>query len=91
MLKTKPMPDRIEVNSSTIKSIGYDKRIQLMQVEFHGNKGKPSSLYNYHPVTEETYIKVMTAKSVGSEFARTIKADTNIAFEKIQEVLSDKE
>lgn len=57
---------RQSVNSSNIRSIGYDNGI--LEVEF--NSG---GIYRYSNVPESIYQNLMSASSIGSYFASNIK------------------
>ena len=56
--------ERVNVTSSQIKSIGYDPNTKILEVEFNSN----SSIYQYHPVTEEAHGELMNAESKGKHF-----------------------
>ena len=64
--------------SSNIAEIGYDKEEMKLQVMFHGG-----AIYDYWPVTEEGYLKVRNAESVGSAFHKYIKSDKSISYQKV--------
>ena len=51
---------RIVVESSSIRSIGYDTRQGLLEVEFHSGR-----LYHYFEVPAEVYRAFMRAPSKG--------------------------
>src|SRR5438445_7586835 len=61
--------DRIEVNSSTIKTVGYDSETQTLEVEF--NSG---GIYSYANVPQEVYDRFMVSESRGHFFAVDIRA-----------------
>jgi len=58
---------RINVKSSQIKSIGYDKDEKILEIEF-----KKGTVYQYSDIYYEVYMELITAKSVGSFFMRNI-------------------
>ena len=58
---------RINVKSSQIKSIGYDKDEKILEIEF-----KKGTVYQYSDIYHEVYMELITAKSVGSFFMRNI-------------------
>jgi hypothetical protein len=60
--------ERQQVKSTNIKSIGYDKENQVLEVEFIN-----SSVYHYHKVSEKVYTSLINAKSHGIIFNGTIK------------------
>lgn len=70
---------RTPVQSSNIKSIGYDPSRLMLEVEFVPPKSKPDSsgaVWRYTPVREEIYNELMSAESIGSYFAKNIKPRT---------------
>lgn len=56
------------INSSNIRSIGYDLKLKILEIEF-----RTGSIYQYFGVTESTYNKLMNSSSHGSYFSRYIK------------------
>ena len=60
---------RDAVNSTSIKSIGYDSKLKKMEVEF-----KKGTVYTYSDVSEEVYDTLMTSESIGKAFASLIKS-----------------
>lgn len=50
--------ERIEVESSNIKAIWYNKDISILEIEFTNN-----SVYQYLEVPEDEYIGIMNADS----------------------------
>jgi hypothetical protein len=62
------MIERSPVNSSNIKSVGYDKDGKTLVVEF--NNG---SLYHYSDVPSSAHAELMAAKSVGSHLNKNIR------------------
>lgn len=60
--------NREPVNSSNLKSIGYDCERLLLEIEFHGG-----SIYEYQGVPEHIYSQLMEAPSMGSFFHKFIK------------------
>lgn len=69
--------DRNVVNSSMIKSIGYDKENSIMEVEFARGQ-----IYKYSDVPSSIYYDVMQSDSVGKEFNRLVKG--SFQFEKVE-------
>jgi len=61
--------ERKEVTSTSIKSVGYDRKTQTLEVEFRP-KGR---LYQYSDVTEEEFTRLMNAASKGKYFNQYIK------------------
>lgn len=64
---------RNKVVSSNIAEIGYDKKKMTLEVQFYNLK-----VYQYQPVTEEAYVALMGAESIGSFFAKNIKNNKSI-------------
>jgi hypothetical protein len=60
--------DVIPVESSSLKSVGYDELTQTLTVEFHTGKK-----YSYGEVPVEVYNDLLEAKSAGSYFAKNIR------------------
>lgn len=56
------------VQSSNIKAVGYDAANQSLGVQFASGK-----TYRYDGVPQKTYDELMTADSLGSHFARSIR------------------
>ena len=51
---------RIAVESSQVKSVGYDPDSEVLEVEFKGG-----TVYQYAEVTCKTYADMMNADSIG--------------------------
>lgn len=60
--------ERISVQSSNLKSIGYDAGTDTLETEF-----KNGDIYQYTRVPEHVYASLMSANSKGSYFARAIR------------------
>ena len=56
------------VDSSVIAEIGYDADTKILEVRFHNGR-----VYQYFPVPQSEYEKLMSARSVGSYFNRVIR------------------
>jgi hypothetical protein len=59
---------RQPVNSSNIRSIGYDARSETLEIEFHGG-----GVYQYRGVPATIHAALMTARSHGGFFHQHIK------------------
>ena len=57
------------VESSAIKSVGYNEDKKLLEVEIWGS----GRIYLYHDVPLEEYFDFMDAKSLGEYYNRVIK------------------
>lgn len=62
--------ERKRVNASTIRSVGYDARARVLEVEFSSG-----SVMQYSGVSEEIYRGLMNAPSPGSYFRDRIEED----------------
>jgi KTSC domain len=60
--------DRKKINSSNIRSAGYDPRNRVLEIEF-SNGG----ITQYSGVSEELYRRLMNAPSAGSYFHDNIE------------------
>ena len=58
---------RMLVISSMVRSVGYDERHSLLEIEFASGK-----IYQYEAVPEEAYRGLMSAGSKGHYFAEQI-------------------
>lgn len=70
---------RKKVVSSNISSIGYDKDKTLLEIEFYN-----LDVFQYHPVDENTYKKLINAESIGKEFIMSIKNNKSIRHHKME-------
>lgn len=64
----------IAVDSTTLRTVGYDAERQLLQIEFHDR-----SLYQYSDVPAAIYEELMQAPSKGAYFNRSIRATFDYA------------
>ncbi len=60
--------ERKEVESSQLKSVGYDPATSTLEIEFKGG-----SVYQYLDVPFETHDEFMAAESMGRYFGLQIK------------------
>jgi len=60
--------DRQAVSSSNLASVGYDPNSNTLEIQFHSG-----GIYQYTGVPEYVYEELMSASSLGSFFARSIK------------------
>jgi hypothetical protein len=58
---------RRQVESSMLRSVGYDPAIRVLELEFRNGR-----LYRYGEVGEETYRELMAASSKGRYFLESI-------------------
>jgi lysyl-tRNA synthetase class 2 len=56
------------VDSTSLRTVGYDAERQLLQVEFHNR-----SIYQYFEVPATVYQELMQAPSKGAYFNRSIR------------------
>lgn len=60
--------ERFAVDSSNVKSIGYDQENQILEIEFTN-----ASIYRYFNVSEEIHRALIVAPSKGAFIAKHIK------------------
>jgi hypothetical protein len=60
--------DRQNVNSSNLKSVGYDPKTKTLEIEF-----KSAATYQYYDVPKSEYDALMAANSHGVYFSGYIK------------------
>jgi hypothetical protein len=58
----------IAVDSTTLRTLGYDAGRQLLQIEFQNR-----SIYQYFEVPQAVYEELMQASSKGTYFNRSIR------------------
>jgi hypothetical protein len=58
----------IAVDSTTLRTVGYDAERQLLQIEFQNR-----SIYQYFEVPATVYEELMQAPSKGAYFNRSIR------------------
>ena len=71
-----------DVESSQVKSIGYDPATQTLAVQFKHGSG---AIYHYPDVTADQHQAFLKAESIGAHFGRHIKP---LAFRKFRGVRS---
>ena len=69
--------ERKRINASTIRSVGYDARQQLLEIEFSSG-----SIVQYSGVSAEVHRRFMSAPSPGSFFQDQI--DENFSSKRIR-------
>jgi hypothetical protein len=60
--------EREYVESSNLKSVGYDPNNAILEVEFHNG-----AIWQYYDVLESTYYEMKSAASIGKYFNSNIK------------------
>ena len=60
--------NRTPVDSSNLRSVGYDSATQTLEIEFHSG-----DTYQYHGVPQQIHEQLMAASSHGRYFAAHIK------------------
>lgn len=75
MAKKKIVIERQPVESSHVKSIGYDKENRILEVEY--NK-PPGTVWRYSPITEDAWNDLQNADSVGKWIHANIKDNPTI-------------
>jgi hypothetical protein len=66
--------DRREVESSQLKSVGYDAEKRILEIEFKGG-----GVYQYFDVPAETHKALMEAESMGKYFGKEIRSKFKFA------------
>ena len=72
--------DRHPVDSSLIKSAGYDRDTRVCEIEFVSKSG-PGPVYRYHEMRQQDYDDFRAANSKGRFFLKKIKG--KFPFEKV--------
>jgi hypothetical protein len=60
--------DRHIVVSSNLKLVGYDEKMNILEIEFHSG-----AIYQYSNVPSSIYVKLMNAPSKGTFHHQQIK------------------
>jgi hypothetical protein len=71
---------RLNVQSTNIKSIGYDSEKRILVVEFTNQ----SHIYSYEPITEQAYQEFINAPSKGQYFKQHIRDNPAVTCKCIQ-------
>jgi hypothetical protein len=69
---------RTSVESSNLESVGYNRQLKTLEVEFKGNR-----VYRYYNVPEHVYHDLMNASSHGRFFNREIRGEEKYKFEQV--------
>jgi len=77
----KPSMTRQPVQSSNLKSVGYDPATKKMQVEFSGS----GQVYEYDGIEPHEHQQLVGAASVGSHFSQHIRGRKGITFRKVSQ------
>jgi hypothetical protein len=75
--------ERKPVESSTIKSVGYDAEMKALEVEFASGR-----IYQYYDVPEEIHNEFISAPSKGNFFHHKIK-NQGFPFKRIEQEVQD--
>jgi hypothetical protein len=68
------MIPRTEVQSSNVRSIGYDAARRILHVEFNSKDARmPGRVYEYQNVPPEEHAALLNAPSIGAHFTRVIR------------------
>ena len=78
--------ERKPVESSNIKSVGYDEVTKTLEIEFKG-----SGVYQYKGVPKEIYEGFSKAESIGKYFYAKVKSNREYKFEKVVTLPDQKE
>jgi KTSC domain len=71
---------RKEVQSTTLKSFGYNPDAKVLEVEFNNE-----SIYRYYKVPYAAITQLEQADSVGKVFSQVIRSNNNLPYEKIKD------
>ena len=63
---------RQSVESSNLKSVGYDEFLLVLEIEF-----KSGAVYRYYGVPSEVHDELINAESVGKYFNANVKSKYN--------------
>ena len=63
---------RRSVESSNLKSVGYDEFLLVLEIEF-----KSGAVYRYYGVPAEVHDELINAESVGKYFNANVKSKYN--------------
>jgi KTSC domain-containing protein len=83
--------DRKAVTSGLIKSIGYDRATQTLEIEFVNHREGPTKVYQYTPFSLERFDAFTAAESLGKYFLANIKNDATLRYKKVEEPSEEKE
>lgn len=73
------------VESSNIKSVGYDPAALLLEVEFHAKDGEPPRVYQCEGVEPYVFERMMTpGVSVGKIYHAEVKANPRITVTRVE-------
>ena len=64
---------REAVQSSQIKSVGYEPISRKLHIEFHGRGGAPGRVAEYDDVSADKHAALMASDSKGRHFAMHIR------------------
>jgi len=64
--------------SSNVKSIGYDPKNQILEIEYHGGR-----VYQYQPISKVGYKLLMSAESKGKFLNSHIKYNKAIKTDRV--------
>lgn len=70
---------RTNVHSSNIKSVGYDEKTHILEIEFVSG-----GIYQYQNVSKELYERFLRARSKGSFFYTYIKDNKNYPYTRMK-------
>ena len=60
--------ERQEVTSTSIRSVGYDREDEILEIEFDSGQ-----VYDYYHIPEEVYQAFLDAESLGRYFQENIR------------------
>lgn len=70
---------RQAVESSAVKSLGYDAETQTLEVEFHPDRYGRCAVWQYAPVSSDIYASLIdSSRSVGRTLHESVKKNAAI-------------
>lgn len=77
-------PEMIPVQSRNVKAVGYRAAQSVLFVEFHGQSGRPDTLYKYSKFPADEYENLMSASSIGGYHYAFIRENPAYPCERIR-------
>lgn len=75
---------RLPVESSTIKSVGYDAKKSILEIEFKKRDGSFSAIWQYSPISKDVYEEFVGSSSLGVYFHENIKSNASLTHNKVK-------
>lgn len=75
---------RQPVESSTIKSIGYNEKTSTLEIEFKKRDGSFSAIWQYSPISPQEHTDLINADSIGQHFHTNIRDNNSLTSNRIK-------